>query len=198
MDYNKRKHIAKAKAIEDKNKKSLLNLNPKLNDNSGIYFLTREDEDGIKYSYVGQALHVLTRLAQHMVGYTQHIDLSIKKHKLYSEKNPFGWKVEFTSVEEDKLDEMERYYIIWYAKHGYQSRNKDTGGGKGKQEIGERKSPKGYRDGIKQGKKTMAREITHIIDKHLLVELRPDKKNNKVSQKAFEKFKSIIDERNYD
>ena len=37
-------NIARAKAIEQENKKRLLKLNPKLNDKSGIYFLLREDE----------------------------------------------------------------------------------------------------------------------------------------------------------
>ena len=71
-------NFRQAKAIESKNKKRLLAINPKLNEQSGIYFLTRVDEDGFKYAYVGQAKHILTRLAQHLVGY-QHIDLSLKK-----------------------------------------------------------------------------------------------------------------------
>ena len=44
------------------------------------------DEEGIKYAYIGQAKHILTRLAQHLTGY-QHIDLSIRKHGLYSNRN---------------------------------------------------------------------------------------------------------------
>jgi hypothetical protein len=47
-------NIARAKAIEQENKKRLLKLNPKLNDRSGIYFLLREDENGFKYAYVGR------------------------------------------------------------------------------------------------------------------------------------------------
>ena len=82
-------NIAKAKAIEKQNKKRLLEVNPKLDDESGIYFLTRTDEDNISYFYIGQALHILTRLAQHLVGF-QHIDLSIKKRGLYSADNPYG------------------------------------------------------------------------------------------------------------
>ncbi len=38
------KNFAKAKAIERKNKERLLKVNPNLNDDSGIYFLTRADE----------------------------------------------------------------------------------------------------------------------------------------------------------
>lgn len=69
--------IRQAKAIEQNNKKRLLEVNPKLDEESGIYFLTRIDENGFKYAYIGQAVHILTRLAQHLVGY-QHIDLSLK------------------------------------------------------------------------------------------------------------------------
>ena len=63
-------------AIEAKNKKRILEINPHVDDGSGIYFLTRMDEDGIRYAYIGQAKHLLTRLAQHLSGY-QHIDLSL-------------------------------------------------------------------------------------------------------------------------
>ena len=54
---------------------------------------------------------ILTRLAQHMRGY-QHIDLSLKKHGLYSEKNPYRWRVVHTNCPESELDEKEQYYII--------------------------------------------------------------------------------------
>lgn len=74
MTYN---NIARAKMVEKRNKQFVLSINSTLNDDSGIYFLTRTDEDGIKYAYIGQAKHILTRIAQHLVGY-QHIDLSIK------------------------------------------------------------------------------------------------------------------------
>ena len=86
------KNYKQVKAIEASNKKRLLSVNPNLNEKSGIYFLTRVDENGIKYAYIGQAKHILTRLAQHLVGY-QHIDLSLKKHGLYSSENKNGWKV---------------------------------------------------------------------------------------------------------
>lgn len=190
----KYKNIAKVKAIERKNEKLLLSVNPEIDNESGIYFLTRVDsETGIKFSYVGQALHIKQRMLQHMTGY-QHIDLSIRKHKFYSIENPDGWQVNFLHFPKDKLDEMERYYITLYAQKGYQSRNKDTGGGAGKQELGERKPARGYRDGVAQGRKSMARDISSIIDKHLTVQLKPDKLHNKVSQRAFEKFKGLLEE----
>ena len=194
-------NIARAKAIEQENKKRLLKLNPKLNDKSGIYFLLREDENGFKYAYVGQALHILSRLASHLVGYEQHIDLSLRKHKLYNkEKNPYGWRVEFLNFPESQLDEKEKYYIKLYADKGYQLRNVSLGGqgeNRASGSIGKRKAPKGYMQGIQQGKKVLARELSSIAEKLLKIELREDKVNNKVSQKQFEKFNQLLDENTY-
>ena len=79
MDYKK---FRQAKAIEAKNKRKWLALNPKLDESSGIYILRRQDENGFRYAYVGQAKRILTRLSQHLSGY-QHIDLSLKSHGLY-------------------------------------------------------------------------------------------------------------------
>lgn len=194
---NQKSNIARAKAIERKNKEKLLAVNPKLNDESGIYFLTRIDENGIKYAYIGQAKHILTRLAQHLVGY-QHIDCSIKKHKLFSLDNRYGWKIGFLNFTEDELDEQEQYYIKAYAQYGYQLRNKTAGGqGEGKAQINEYRPQRGYRDGLMQGRKNLARELSHIIDTHLMVTIRPEKANNKVSIKALEKFNGLLDEKNY-
>lgn len=188
-------NIARAKSIEQENKKRLLKLNPKLNDRSGIYFLLREDEHGFKYAYVGQAVHTLSRLASHLVGYEQHIDLSLRKHKLYSEDNPYGWRVEFLNFPESQLDEKEKYYIKLYADNGYQLRNVSIGGQGGNRDsgsIGERKAPKGYLQGIQQGRKNLAKELSNIAEKHLKIELRADKANNKVSQKQYEKFMDLL------
>lgn len=193
MDYNK---FRQAKAIEAKNKKRLLEVNPYLNEGSGIYFLTRTDENGFKYAYVGQAVHILTRLAQHMVGY-QHIDLSIKKHGLYSKQNQNGWKIDFNSYPEVVLNEMEQCFIKKYADRGYQLRNKTSGSqGEGKTQIDDYRPQKGYRDGIKQGRKNMAKELSSIAEKHLKIELRADKASNKVSQKQYDKFMNLLKEGN--
>lgn len=188
-------NIARAKAIEQENKKRLLKLNPKLNDKSGIYFLLREDENGFKYAYIGQAKSVLQRLASHLVGYEQHIDLSLRKHKLYSEDNPYGWRIEFLNFPESQLDEKEKYYIKLYADKGYQLRNVSIGGqgeNRDSGSIGERKAPKGYLQGIQQGRKNLAKELSSIAEKHLKIELRADKANNKVSQKQYEKFMDLL------
>lgn len=184
------------KAIEKKNKQRLLEVNPKLDDESGIYFLTREDENGFRYAYIGQAVHILTRLSQHLVGY-QHIDLSLKKHGLYSEDNPYGWKVNFRHYTTNLLDKMEQLWIKQYADKGYQLRNKTSGSqGEGKSQIADYRPQKGYRDGLKQGRINLARELSSIAEKHLKIEIRDDKKNNKISQKQFEKFKELLNTEN--
>lgn len=190
--------IRQAKAIEQNNKKRLLEVNPKLDEESGIYFLTRIDENGFKYAYIGQAVHILTRLSQHLVGY-QHIDLSLKKHGLYANNNPCGWKIGFLHFPKSELDKQEQHYIKAYADYGYQLRNKTSGSqGEGKAQIDDYKPSKGYRDGIQQGRKNLARELSNIAKKHLKIELREDKANNKVSQKQYEKFMDLIREGSYE
>lgn len=182
----------KAMAIEAKNKKRILEINPHVDDGSGIYFLTRMDEDLIRYAYIGQAKHLLTRLAQHLSGY-QHIDLSLRKHGLYTTDNIYGWKVEFLHFPAEQLDEMEQKYIRQYAQSGYQLRNKTAGGqGDGKKQIDDYRPAKGYRDGIEQGKRMLARELLSIAEKHLKIDLREDKMGNKISQKQYEKFMALI------
>lgn len=195
MDYKK---LRQAKAIEATNRKRLMKINPKLDDGSGIYFLTRTDENEISYFYIGQAVHIIQRMCSHLTGY-QHIDLSIKKRGFYSEENPFGWKINFIHYPVEQLDKMEQYWILEYTKKGYQCRYNKTSGsqGEGKEKINEFRPAKGYRDGIQQGKITLARELKHIIDIHLNVSIRPEKANNKVSIKALEKFNDLLNEENY-
>ena len=172
-----------------------MSINPELNDRSGIYFLTRVDENGINYFYVGQAVRICQRMCGHLVGY-QHIDLSLKKRGFYSVDNPYGWKLNFINYPIAELDKWEQYWILEYTKKGYQCRyNKTAGGqGEGKEKINEFKPSKGYRDGIQQGRKNMARDLSHIIEKHLVVAIRDDKQGNKVSEKQFEKFKELLKE----
>ena len=189
-------NIAKVKAIEKKNRERLLKVNPKLDDKSGIYFLTRKDEDNIGYFYIGQAKHIMQRMCGHLVGY-QHIDLSIKKRGFYSEDNPYGWKLNFLHYPISELDKWEQHWILEYTKKGYQCRyNKTSGGqGEGKEKINEFKPSKGYRDGLAQGRLNLARELKGIIDKHLVVSLKPEKQNNKVSIKQLEKFNELLEEK---
>ena len=190
-----RKNIARVKSIQRQNIQRLKKLNPDIDSKSGIYFLTRNEPQ----IYIGQARHLDERLASHLSGYEQHIDRSLKALGLYSEDNPYGYKVNFLHYPKSKLDEMEQYYIQLYAEKGWALKNKTAGSqGVGKVKIADFKPAKGYMDGLKQGRKNLAKELSHIIDKHLTVQLREDKQNNKVSQKELEKFNRLLDERSYE
>ena len=185
-------NIAKAKTIEAKNRERLKKVNPFLDDGSGIYFLTRTDENGIRYFYIGQALHIMQRMCGHLVGY-QHIDLSIKKRGFYSDDNPYGWKLNFMHYPKAELNKWEQYWILQYTKKGYQCRyNKTAGGqGEGKEKINEFRPAKGYRDGIKQGYKNASKEISHLFDLHLDYKTKSDNPN-KNQEKALHKLEEFL------
>lgn len=186
------KSIAEIKRMEREIKQRLLFINPKLNEQSGIYFMTREDEQGIKYAYIGQAKHILSRLAQHMTGY-QHIDLSLKKHGLISNSNMCGWNVNFLNFPEELLDEKEQYYIKKYALGGYQLRNKTAGGQvSGKKQIDDYRPGKTYRQGVEQGMKNASRDVAKLFEKHLNVSAKNDPPT--VNQlKAMDKFEKFLE-----
>lgn len=189
MEENK--HFEQIKAIVDDNRRKLLALFPRLTEQSGIYFLHRE-QDGIKYCYVGQAKHILTRLAKHLMGTQQHIDLSIRKHGLYSAENPFGWKIDFVYIPIAHLDEYEQKYIRHYASQGYQMRNKTIGGqGEGKRSIDCEALPKGYHDGLRQGYKNAQRFVRNLFEKNLTFSI--NGKPNKLKQKAYDKFTRFLE-----
>lgn len=183
-------------AIQKKNEKILLSVNPKINTGSGIYFLTRSDENGINYFYIGQSLNCRQRMLSHMVGY-QHIDLSIKKRGWHSAENPYGWKVGMINYPAAELDKWEQYWILEYTKKGYQCRYNKTGGGQGegKEKIGEYRPGKGYRDGLKQGYKNASRDVSALFDKHL--DYKPKSEVPTHHQlRAMEKFKEFLDYHN--
>ncbi len=181
------------KAIESANKKRLKELNSGLEDKSGIYILWRTEVHG----YVGQSVHCLQRLAEHMVGF-QHIDLSLKRYGLFSDKNKHGYKVGFLPCDKGDLDEKEREYIQKCIDEGWILKNKTSGGqDEGKEKIADFRPSKTYRDGLKQGRKQLARELSHIIEKHLEIGFKDGKEHNKISIGAREKFFALIDENNY-
>lgn len=180
----------RTKAKEKENKGRILKVCPEATESAGIYFMKRE-ENGFKYAYIGQAKHLLTRLAGHLVGY-QHIDLSLKKHGLFSESNPTGWKIGVMECEERKLDELEKKYILLYANKGYQMRNKTDGGqGEGKNGIADNKPSKTYYDGLHKGYENARKDVANLFKKHLAYSAISDKPN-KYQERALEKFKNFI------
>lgn len=192
MERTSKPNYKKIYAIEKSNRERLLKVNPKLDDKSGIYFLTRTDEDGISYFYIGQAVKILQRMCSHLTGY-QHIDLSLKKRGFYSADNPYGWQINFIHYPKDELDQMEQYWILQYTKKGYQCRyNKTAGGqGEGKEKINEFKASKTYRDGLKQGYKNASREVSHLFELHLDYKTKSDMPS-KNQQKAIDKFDKFL------
>jgi hypothetical protein len=177
------------KAIEERNKIKLKNLFPNIPYTSGIYVLIRKEGD-FKYAYIGQAMRLLDRLAQHLTGY-QHIDLSLKKRGLYSEDNPTGWNVLCKEYPLTELNDMEQEYIKYYANNGYQLYNHTTGSqGQGKQALGEGKSTKTYREGLAQGYKNAQKEVAKLFEKNLTYAIKGEPNKNK--EKALAKFEEFI------
>ena len=186
MKYKSYKQI---KAIEEKNKKRLLAVNKDLDNQSGIYFLTRTDENGIRYAYIGQAVKILQRLCSHLTGY-QHIDLSLRKRGFYSEENPHGWRIGFLHFDKESLDEREQYYIKRYAQEGFQLLNKTSGSqGAGKEKIAEYRPQKGYHEGLEKGYENARKDVAHLFALHLDVST---KKGTIPQQKALQKFMDFI------
>lgn len=164
----------------------------------GIYAFYRTCDSGIRRSYVGQAVSLCERCASHLAEY-DHIALSLKLHKFYSKDNPYGWKLMFKECPKDELDKREVETIKQFADAGFQMYNVLSGSqSAGRTKIGEFKQPKTYTQGKVEGKKQLARSLKDIIDKHLDVQLKPEKKNNKVSQKQEKKFWEMLDESNYE
>ena len=188
----------KVYAMKAEREKRIKKICPKITNSSGIYVFHRTDEAGIRRGYCGQALHLLERCASHLAEY-DHIALSLKKHGFKSEDNPYGWELWFATCRQYELDEKEVEWIKKCADSGMQMYNVTAGSqGKGKQVTGQYKQPKTYTQGVQQGRKNLARELSNIAEKHLKIELRDDKKHNKVSQKQYEKFMSLMNGGEYD
>lgn len=178
-------------AIKRANEERILKVCPNCPNTSGIYFLLRE-ENGFKFAYVGQAKRILERLGSHLSGY-QHIDLSLKKHGFWDEKNPTGYKIHFLQFPESMLDEMEQKYIKQYANAGYQMKNSTAGGqGVGKHGLDNARPTRTYYDGLAQGYKNAQKEVAHLFDLHLDYTTKKQPPT-KLQEKALEKFKNFID-----
>lgn len=180
-------------ANKDKATRELLAVCSQAVHRSGIYFYTREDMDG-RHGYIGKAVDLCERNVSHILGYAQRIDKSIKSRGFYSAINPSGWKLNVIYYPKNELDKWEQYWIEQYRNAGVHLYNVESGGTEGKTIIGERKPPKTYREGVAYGKKSLARELRHIIETHDF-DIAP-KKRNKVTEKALAKFWELLREDN--
>lgn len=175
-----------------RHKRKLVEHFGEITNESGIYILTREDY-GLKFAYVGQAKHILERLASHLEGHKDHIDKSLKKHGLYDkESNPQGWRLSKTiRFNLDELNEVERNLINMYGNTGHQLLNKTSGGQDSeKQGIAPNKEPKGYYDGLKQGYMNARRDVAKLFKANLIAQI--NGKEGVRKQKALEKFLDFI------
>ena len=162
---------------------------PSIDHKSGIYFLIRQDETG-KFAYIGKSVDVLNRMVSHVQGNQQRIDGSLKKRGFCTADNKLGWKLGVLYFPEDQLDEKEHFYIQKYKSAGYELYNIESGGTDGKTIIGDKKAPKGYLDGLRQGYLNARKEVAHWFDLHLNCSIKGNPTINK--QKAFERFKDFI------
>lgn len=176
-------------ARKEAEKKKLLALNKELDNNSGIYIFTRY-ENGFKFCYVGQAKHLLDRLVSHLQGYEQHIDRSLKKHKLFNKDNPSGWQLKFFHCSADKLNALEQQTILDYATAGYQMLNKTSGSQGGEKFAIVDNQRKGYLQGKNEGKIAMLKQIKVYFDKYLDITIKGD--TNKIKQRKLQEFMELL------
>lgn len=173
--------------IKNKNRQRILAVDNSLLEQSGIYAFTRQDENGLKFAYIGQAVNLLDRVAQHLEQY-DHLGLSIKKRGL---GGVGGWTC-FALEYADKcaLDERERFYIKEYADKGYQLFNATTGGQDGEKEVIKQKPRKNYIDGLREGREKTIAEIVKLEQQRH--EIKKDGTPTKIAIKANERFLEII------
>ena len=179
--------------MKQRNEERIKKLCPQAQHTSGIYVFYRE-QDGFKHAYIGLATKsLLTRLAQHLEGYSQHIDLSIRKYGLFdATKNPYGYKVAILcECPPNECNDKEQYYIKQWANKGWQMKN-TTGGsqGQGKFGINENKSAKGYYDGVAQGEKKTKEKVKAYFDKYLDAVIKQP--SNKTKERKLAEFGEFI------
>lgn len=177
----------------------------KIIDTSGIYILTRQDENGFRFAYVGQAKRCLTRLAQHNLGFKQIIDKSIKKHKIWNKDNPYGWYLKaIIPCSIDELDKLEQETILNYANMGYQLRNQTSGSqGQGKSGINDNQGGLGYRKGVEFGYLKAIKDIKEYFDKYLsfgITSINSTKKDGTIKEvyaRKLKEFTELLERGNY-
>lgn len=187
-NVNYRQIFAKKRKNEDK----IREFCPDIKSTSGIYWFGRQDENGIKYGYIGKASkNILSRMSDHFSGF-QHIDLSIKKWGMYDEhKNPYGYKCGVVCYcKPEECDGKEQYYIKEWANKGIQLRNIQSGGSLGRTNIAENKPAKGYYDGVAYGEVKTKRKVKEFFDKYLDYNIKEPP--NKIKERKLQEFADFL------
>lgn len=189
MPIDFKKLYAQKKAAENR----VLRHFPDITDDSGIYIIKRYDkEKGMQVCYIGKAKHILSRLADHLLGYKQHIDKSLRKHGLYSESNKNGYTmsvVEYCPL--CMLDEKERKLITDVSKiKSILLYNVESGGTIGKTDINERQPNLKYHEGYKRGYDRCLKDIRVYFEKYLEPTIKG--KTNKIKERKLIEFTKLL------
>ena len=185
-------------AILNDKKKIIKAICPEITEVAGIYCFYRTNEHGEKCGYIGQAKNLLNRTAQHLMGRQQHIDKSLYKHKLYSEDNKCGWKLNVVvNCLECDLDYLEQTYITKFLNDGWKVYNV-TGGGQydKKADIGERQQTKlkSYKNGKNLGYNKARDYVKTMFDKYLDYSIKGN--TNKIKERKLSEFKEWLEVQN--
>lgn len=183
-------------AILNEKKKIIKSICPEITKESGIYCFYRVNEDNELCIYIGQAKCLLDRTSQHLLDSKQHIDKSLKKHKLCSKENPYGWKLKILKkCRIDELDYYEKEYINLYWGKNWKLYNVTGGGQFDKAEdIGERYEVKlkSYRNGKAIAYDKAREYVKTMFDKYLDYTIKG--KENKLKLRKFNEFKKFLED----
>lgn len=187
-------------AMLNKYKELVKKICPNISNKSGIYLFYRKNESNEFCVYVGQAKNLLERTASHFISRKTHIDKSLYVHKIYSEENPFGWKLKvLKECPFNELDRLEQSYIEYYVKWFCRVYNVTGGGQKNKkQDINKRQQTKlkSYKNGKNIADKKTKSYIREIFNKYLYFDIKPPA--NKIKQRKFEEFKKYLEKTDED
>ena len=187
-------------AVEAKAKREILAYKPNITEASGIYLFMRKDAEKGVCVYVGQAKHLLTRLAQHLTarittkGECSHIDNSLYNRGLKSQRNPDGWELCVHYCDIKDLNETERQAIAQAQENGWTLYNITSGGqDAGKYDINERRQTKlkRYSNGKQYGYEKARAEVKQMFDKYLDYSVKG--KPNKIKEKKLQQFKEWLE-----
>lgn len=185
--------------IQRENEQRILNIYPTMPQSSGIYMFFRDNDDGKRCVYIGQAVRLLERCGSHLSGKKSHIDKSLMKHKLFSDVNPNGWRVcILTQCPTYMLDEQERKWIDYYRNREDVEIYNVCGGGQidKAKDIGERQQTKlkSYKNGKGLGYEKARNEVKVFFEKYLDFTIKGN--TNKIKERKFNEFKEWLNEGN--
>lgn len=184
MNYNKVDY----RKMKEEDEKRIKTIAPNMQNKSGIYVWYRP----IYKFYAGQSVSLVDRSVSHLEQH-DHLGLSIKKHGLYSEDNPLGWKLTYFYCDKEELDELEKQTIARWNVGENITYNITAGGQcEGKEYIQDIKPAKKYKDGIKQGEKNAKSLVREMFNKYLDISIKG--KSNKVKERKLQEFMKWLEE----